>query len=735
MTKDSFSKTLFWSVIVVLIAVSLLTYRNLNNYIREVRIVRHSNNVLKALQIVLSGIKDAQTSQRGYQLTRDTTFLEPYDRSVQTLPTELHILDSLVSHNTAQLKRVDTLRQLTQNQFVIIGKILANARKSSLFLDRYERDLIMEGNSNMDQIRKVGARIRADEEKFFRERESSETDLRNIAPLYLLIYGLVPMVGLVFLFTRLLDGLERRKKAEQDLKDNIIELRKEAAMREFTQMTLRKILDHSLNGIMAFKSIRNHENKIEDFSWILANTVSITATGLASDEFIGKRLLLTMPESRSNGLFDSYCEVVETGVPRQFEHHQLNGKGDKWIHVTVVKLEDGCIVTFSDITERKLQNSLLEERALLLNEAEGLANMGSWKWTEKDNLIWSDGLYNILKKQRGAHQPSWNSFLENVDPDDVGLVSDFVADMPARRTALKLDYRILIDGEVHYLSMNVKAVRHDEDEQPYILGTVVDITERKVYENQLKQYTSELQRSNEDLEQFAYIASHDLQEPLRKIRAFGDRLSTKFHTELDVVGQDYLVRMQSAAARMQLLIEDILAFSKISRNYSAFERLNMRKLMDDVVDDLDAQVRRVQGTVRIGNVPNLNGDRVQVKRLFQNLISNGLKFHKVNENPIVEVNGKTMKGAQVREEFGKPASDGEYAYFSVKDNGIGFDEKYREKIFNIFQRLHGRNEYEGTGIGLSICRKIVVNHRGLILTKSKENVGSEFIVILPLNDS
>jgi signal transduction histidine kinase/CHASE3 domain sensor protein len=735
MTKDSFSKTLFWSVIVVLIAVSLLTYRNLNNYIREVRIVRHSNNVLKALQIVLSGIKDAQTSQRGYQLTRDTTFLEPYDRSVQTLPTELHILDSLVSHNTAQLKRVDTLRQLTQNQFVIIGKILANARKSSLFLDRYERDLIMEGNSNMDQIRKVGARIRADEEKFFRERESSETDLRNIAPLYLLIYGLVPMVGLVFLFTRLLDGLERRKKAEQDLKDNIIELRKEAAMREFTQMTLRKILDHSLNGIMAFKSIRNHENKIEDFSWILANTVSITATGLASDEFIGKRLLLTMPESRSNGLFDSYCEVVETGVPRQFEHHQLNGKGDKWIHVTVVKLEDGCIVTFSDITERKLQNSLLEERALLLNEAEGLANMGSWKWTEKDNLIWSDGLYNILKKQRGAHQPSWNSFLENVDPDDVGLVSDFVADMPARRTALKLDYRILIDGEVHYLSMNVKAVRHDEDEQPYILGTVVDITERKVYENQLKQYTSELQRSNEDLEQFAYIASHDLQEPLRKIRAFGDRLSTKFHTELDVVGQDYLVRMQSAAARMQLLIEDILAFSKISRNYSAFERLNMRKLMDDVVDDLDAQVRRVQGTVRIGNVPNLNGDRVQVKRLFQNLISNGLKFHKVNENPIVEVNGKTMKGAQVREEFGKPASDGEYAYFSVKDNGIGFDEKYREKIFNIFQRLHGRNEYEGTGIGLSICRKIVVNHRGLILTKSKENVWSEFIVILPLNDS
>ena len=256
----------------------------------------------------------------------------------------------------------------------------------------------------MDQIRQVGARIRAEEEKFFRERESSETVLRNIAPIYLLAYGLVPMVGFVYLFTRLLDGLERRKKAEENLKNNIIELRKEAAMREFTQMTLRKILDNSLNGIMAFRSIRNHENKIEDFTWILANTVSVSANGRSGDDFIGQRLLVAMPESKHEGLFDCYCEVVETGVPRQFEHHRVNPGTDKWLQVTAVKLEDGCIVTFSDITERKLQDSLLEERAWLLNEAEGLARMGSWKWTERDNLIWSDGLYNDPKKEkRGTH--------------------------------------------------------------------------------------------------------------------------------------------------------------------------------------------------------------------------------------------------------------------------------------------------------------------------------------------
>jgi len=732
MTKDSLSKVFFWTVIVILISVSLLTYRNLSNYTREVKSIRHSNRVLKTLEIVLSNVKDAEIGQQGFQLTRDTLFLEPYHSSLQTLPSQLLMLDSLVKDDVEQSKRVDTLQQLAQNQFDIISKILANATTSSALTDRYESNLMTEAKNNMDNLRRVGLRLRAEEQRLFREKESSETDLRNIAPIYLLLYGLVPTVGLVYLFTRLLDGLERRRKAEEKLKINIIEVRKESAMREFTQMTLRKILDNSLSGIMAFRSIRNNKNQIEDFSWILANTISVTASGLAEEELVGKRLLSTMPENKNDGMFDRYCEVVETGRPFQCEQHRINGDADQWLHVTVVKLEDGCIATFSDITERKLQDSLLEERALLLNDAEGLANMGSWKWTEKDNLIWSDGLYKILKKKKGI-QPSWNSFLENVYPDDTALVSEFVSARMEREGPAKLEYRILIDDQLHYLSMSMTPMRPENGQPSFILGAVIDITDLKAYENQLRQYTSELQRSNEDLEQFAYIASHDLQEPLRKIRAFGDRLATKFHSELGVTGQDYLERMQSAAARMQLLIQDILAFSKLSRNIEAYENVNVRRVIDEVVDDLGAQVRREKGTIRIGDLPNVKGNWAQIKRLFQNLVSNGLKFHKAGEPPVVEINGRVLKGIQVWEEFGKSAAAGDYVTISVKDNGIGFDEKYKEKIFNIFQRLHGRTEYEGTGIGLSICRKIVVNHNGHIFTKSQENVGSEFIVILPID--
>lgn len=731
MTKDSLSKVLFWTVIVVLISVTLLAYRNLNNYIREVRSIRHSNRVFKTLEVVLSSLKDAEIGQRGYQLTRDSTYLDPYYLSVSTLPTELHVLDSLVADDSAQSKRVDTLQHLAQKQLAIINTIIVNARRSSLFLDRYEKDMIAEAKLNMDLIRKIGIRIHIAEEKVFKERESSETDLRNIQPIFLLLYGLVPMAGLVYLFSRLLDGLESRKKAEEKLKENIIEIRKEAAIREFTQMTLRNILENSLNGIMAFRSIRNDKGEIEDFVWILANTISVRNLTLEG-ELVGTRLLVSMPENRNDGLFERYCDVVETGRPQRFEHHRVNSGSDQWLYVTVAKLEDGCIVTFVDITERKLQEKLLEERAQLLYEAEGLANSGSWKWTEKDNLIWSDGLYRILRKERENHEPTWDSFLEKVHPDDTGLVSDFLAHIESRRAPARLDYRILLSDQIHYLTMSVKSTRDGEEHSPYIMGTVLDVTEAKAYENQLKQYTLELQRSNEDLEQFAYIASHDLQEPLRKIRAFGDRVSTKFHTQLDITGKDYIARMMSAAARMQLLIEDLLTFSRVSKNLEAFEKLNMSKLIDEVVDDLDAQVRREDGTVRVGKLPSLNGDRAQIKRLFQNLVSNGLKFHKAGEKPLVEIDGQMMRGVQVYEQYGRSAADREYATITIKDNGIGFDEKYGDKIFNIFQRLHGRTEYEGTGIGLSICRKIVINHRGFILARSEANIGSEFIVILPV---
>jgi signal transduction histidine kinase len=169
----------------------------------------------------------------------------------------------------------------------------------------------------------------------------------------------------------------------------------------------------------------------------------------------------------------------------------------------------------------------------------------------------------------------------------------------------------------------------------------------------------------------------------------------------------------------------------VSRVVARPEVLDMARVLREVIDDLDAQVRREEAAVRVGIVPAILGDKAQIERLFQNIVSNGIKFHKPDEKPVVEIRGNKEKSTLLNARFGLSLADPEYVIVTVKDNGIGFDEKYTEKIFTLFHRLHGRNEYEGTGIGLSICRKIVNNHKGFITAHSTENVGSEFIIILP----
>ncbi len=253
----------------------------------------------------------------------------------------------------------------------------------------------------------------------------------------------------------------------------------------------------------------------------------------------------------------------------------------------------------------------------------------------------------------------------------------------------------------------------------------VEVEERKEAEERVRAFAAELQRSNQELEQFASVASHDLQEPLRKIQAFGDRLHAKFGADLGEQGRDYLGRMRSAAARMSTLISDLLAFSRVTTRAQPFAPVDLAAEVGEVVSDLEARLQQTGGRVDVGPLPELSADPTQVRQLFQNLIGNALKFHRPDEPPVVKVRGRVLPGADGR--------DGEVCEVTVEDNGIGFEEKYLDRIFQLFQRLHGRNEYEGTGIGLAICRKIVERHGGGITARSAPGRGSTFTVTLPRN--
>ncbi len=591
----------------LLILLCIWTYWNLSNYIETVGTVRQVNFTIQTTTQVLSTIKDAETGHRGYLLTQDESYLEPFYHADVSINTELVKLDSVSEYVPEIRDDVDHLDSLVHAQLNTIDKILeANNWKNSP-LEAGEILLLQQGKKNMDEIRLVSDRIIQAARKLFLVAIEDEGGFKTVTPINLLVIALIAFGGILLLFTRAVMLLDERDKKSKILEMAVQNLEMETQKRVHTGNLLRNVLDNSRDGIMAFTAVRDNENLVTDFDFILANEASAKMTHQSQDQLIKMRLSDIFSENQSQFLSE-YTRVVETGVDfrREAEVH-LNGQMT-WFKILAVKFNDGMLVTLSDIS------------------------------SEKET------------------------------------------------------------------------------------------------EHQLRNYTQELKRSNEDLEQFAYVASHDLQEPLRKIRSFGDRLITKYHDKLDDTGKDYIERMQVASGRMQNLIEDLLAFSRITRSSELPGKVDLKKVFGEICDDLSDQISRENATFEFAKIPAVLGVKAQIQRLFQNLISNAIKFRKENENPHITITGEKLTALEVTSQFAFTPRYKNYVKITVSDNGIGFDEKYAEQIFNVFQRLHGKNEFEGTGIGLAICKKIVTHHGGLITARSNEGIGSEFIVILPASN-
>ncbi len=292
------------------------------------------------------------------------------------------------------------------------------------------------------------------------------------------------------------------------------------------------------------------------------------------------------------------------------------------------------------------------------------------------------------------------------------------------------------DGSMFLAELNKTPILENDREVGAVL-VFKDITERRKAEQDLAQKADELARSNAELEQFAFVASHDLQEPLRKIQAFGDRLKTKCEKIELGEARDYLERMQNAAARMQTLINDLLAFSRVIRSSQPFVPVDLGAITTEVLGDLEVRIEKSRAHVELGELPTVDADPTQMRQLIQNLLSNALKFQPLNAQPVVRIRSRLISNdawdQSSSSENGAPS--GAMCEISVEDNGIGFDEKHLEKIFAVFQRLHGRTEYEGTGVGLAVCRRIADRHSGAITARSQLGKGATFIVTLPFHQN
>ena len=280
------------------------------------------------------------------------------------------------------------------------------------------------------------------------------------------------------------------------------------------------------------------------------------------------------------------------------------------------------------------------------------------------------------------------------------------------------------DGSVFPVAVRAILVRDEAGKPVRIMGIVRDITEQKQAKEALERHARDLARSNEELEQFAYVASHDLQEPLRKIRAFGALLADEKKESLDDEGRQYIDFMTDAAARMQTLVSDLLALSRVTTSAQPFEDLSLGEVFDTVLSDLSVALEEAEGHVEVETVPIIEADRTQMEQLFRNLIANALKFRKPDVPPCVSV--QMANAAELLDAVPGPAHT-----FLVTDNGIGFEPSEGSKLFQPFKRLHARHQYEGAGIGLAICERIVLRHHGQITASGAPGAGATFTVTLP----
>jgi PAS domain S-box-containing protein len=385
-----------------------------------------------------------------------------------------------------------------------------------------------------------------------------------------------------------------------------------------------------------------------------------------------------------------------------------------------------------DITLQEQSMKNLADYKKMMQENETFLSYGTWESNADGSLInWSNGMYEMFgydeaeKDKLAVDRDLYQRHISSPDAQVQDSV-DFIADKESYRTTYEIKDA---KGITKMLSTYAKVIRDNEKNIQKVIGTTCDITQLKEHEKILEQKIEELNKSNRELEEFAYVASHDMQEPLRKISTFGQRLKTQCGGELSEDCNLYLSRMLNASENMRNLIDNLLEFSKVSRNKQPFEKTELSEVLQNVIDDLDMHIDETGTDISVDPLPVITTIPSQMKQLFFNLLHNSIKFRKKDTKLDIKVRQRKLSSQEKKTH--QLLLQDEYYLITVEDNGIGFEQQYAEKIFQLFQRLEGKSEYPGTGIGLSICRKIVSNHKGLIFASSKPGEGTTFSIILP----
>ena len=475
---------------------------------------------------------------------------------------------------------------------------------------------------------------------------------------------------------------------------------------------------------------------------LYANPAFGDLVGFTPDELVGRKSIefYDKPEDRAAVI----AKLKQDGFLRNFEFRgrRPTDRQPFWAYISSQFItfdnELALMGVFVDVTEQKRLEEVVKQSEALLRHVLEILPVGLWitdaqgKITQGNpagSQIWA-GIKYVGIDQYGEYK-GWRV--------DTGAPIE-PQDWAAARAVIKGETSINEEVEIECFDKTHKYILNSAipllDDKKQVLGAIVvnqDVTVIKQAELQLKRYADALEHSNQELEAFVYTASHDLQEPLWKIQAFGERLIAIDGDKLSTKGKDYLDRMTSASTRMRNLIDDLLSYSRVTTRKKAFIPVDLNQVVKFVLNDLELTIEKLDVSIEVDPLPVIDADDTQMRQLFQNLITNAIKFHAPDRSPFIQIKGRSLL-----HEAHNDSIDNHLALkyeIEVLDNGIGFDPKYAERIFGMFERLHGRNQFEGTGIGLAICQKVVLRHGGTIVARGEKGVGASFVVTLPVRQT
>ena len=490
-----------------------------------------------------------------------------------------------------------------------------------------------------------------------------------------------------------------------------------------------RVLDSNDSIITYIKPIFNKKNKIVDFRVDYINNRMEDIANENPESIIGKTLSEYYPKNLENGVIEILQKCYQEGENVDYTKEFLFSNKSYWLSTRAVKMHDGLLLFSKDVTQEKLYEEQLFIQNRLLSEAERVANIGSFRWSlGKEQIKYSDNVYRLFGFEPHEFDDEFGRLLTFLHPNDFERVKADFEEARQQKSKIDLVFRIYTKtNELKY--MNTIGECHLKEGKWYMVGVIRDVTKQIEAESILQTKNTELKRSNSDLEAFNRVASHDLQEPLRKIQMFVSRLDEEENHRLNKRSHGYLAKIKSSSDRMRNLINNLLSYSKVEDVPEKHTRVDLNDALSNVLEDLGERVNELKADINSDSLPVVNGVQFQLEQLFANLIGNSLKYIQPGTKPVIKIKSKIVNGKEVPSEV--PIPNISFVKLQFIDNGIGFDKKYQEKIFEIFQRLHGKNEFSGTGLGLSICKKIVQSHDGVIYAKGEVGKGAEFTVYLP----